>query len=40
MSIKYGESKIQYVKDKRVKNLEVYVDKEVVKVDYEEYSDD
>lgn len=40
MSIKYGESKKQYVKGKRVKNLEVYVDKEVVKVDYEELTDD
>ena len=39
MSIRYGESKEQYVKGKRVKNLTIYVDKEVVKVDWEEYDD-
>lgn len=39
MSIKYGESKKQYVKGKRVKNLKVYVDLERVCVDYEEYDE-
>lgn len=40
MSIKYGESKKQYVKGKRVKNLTVYVEKDKVYVDWEEIGDD
>lgn len=36
MSIKYGESKKQYVKGKRVKNLEVYVDKEKVCITWDD----
>lgn len=37
MSIKYGTSKNQFVKGKRVKNLSVFVDTDVVKVDYDEW---
>ena len=40
MSIKYGESKKQYVKGKRVKNLSVFVDTDIVCVEYEEYDDE
>lgn len=39
MSIKYGESKEQYVKGKRVKNLSIYFDTEKVLVDWDEYGD-
>lgn len=38
MSIKYGESKQQFVKGRRVKNLEIFVDKDTVKVDWDEMS--
>ena len=40
MSIKYGTSKKQYVKGRRVKNLSIYIDKEVVMVDWDEYEYD
>lgn len=40
MSIKYGESKKQYVKGRRVKNLTVYVDLDKVCVDYDECDDE
>lgn len=36
MSIKYGKSKKQYVKGKEVVNLEIYVDKEKVCVDWDD----
>lgn len=36
MSIKYGESKKQYIKGKEVKNLEIFVDQEKVCVDWDE----
>lgn len=39
MSIKYGESKEQYVKGKRVKNLQIHVDLDRVCVDWEEWDD-
>lgn len=36
MSIKYGDSKNQFVKGRRVRNLTIFVDTDVVKVDYDE----
>ena len=40
MSIKYGESKKQYVKGRRVKNLTIDVYTDCVSVDWEEIEDE
>ena len=35
MSIKYGKNKKQFVNGKRVKNMEIYVDEDIVSVSYD-----
>lgn len=35
MSIKYGNSKKQFVNGKKVTNLEIYIDDEIVSVSYD-----